>query len=108
MNHMIVNACVPSYMQIQLSTMDHGSKLLAGSIAWVRMSGRGARSAGPTGGSGVVVGTGVPILAGRGEAPFLIIAAAYLLATEPGGRVVGLAHKETRGVRVGVDAVVLA
>ena len=101
MNHMIVNACVPSYMQIQLSTMDHGSKLLAGSIAWVRMSGRGARSAGPSGGSRVVagaVGAGVPILAGRGEAPFFIIAAAYLLATEPGGR----------GVRAGVDAVVLA
>ena len=89
--------------------MDHGSKLLAGSIAWVRMSGRGARSAGPS--SGVVagaVGAGVPILAGRGEAPFLIIAAAYLLATEPGGRGVGLAQKETRGVRAGVDAVVLA
>ena len=88
--------------------MDHGSKLLAGSIAWVRMSGRGARSAGPTVGSGVVAGAGVPILAKRGEAPFLIIAAAYLLATEPGGRGVGLAQKETRGVRAGVDAVVLA
>jgi hypothetical protein len=50
----------------------------------------------------------VPILAGRGEAPFLIIAAAYLLATEPGGRGVRLAQKETRGVRAGVDAVVLA
>ena len=55
--------------------------------------------------SGVVtgaVGAGVPVLAGRGKAPILIISAAYVLATGPIGGSVGLTHEEARGVWAGI------
>ena len=74
------------------------------------MGGPSPGSAGPAGCSGVVagaVGAGMPVLAQRGKAPRLVEPAAYVLATGPRGRSVGLTHEETGGVWAGVRAMVL-